>query len=69
MRVRLKHSKKFEKNSGHCRLQIHPSERDTHHPKTIVVYRDSSHFEKYVTYKDQNKHNWDFKGTMTSLPH
>lgn len=53
MGVRLKHSKKSEKNSGHFRLQIHPSERDTHHPKTIVVYRDSSPFEKYVTYKVQ----------------
>ena len=69
MRIRLKHSKKIEKNSGHFRLQIHPSERDTHHPKPIVVYRDISLFEEYVTYKDQNKHYWDFKGTMTSLAH
>ena len=59
MGVRLKHSKKSEKNSGHFRLQIHPSELDTHHPKTIVVYRDSP---PYVTYKVQTNIIGTLKG-------
>lgn len=60
MGVRLKHSKKSEKNLAHFRFQIPLTQPDTEHPDTIMVCVDSCPSCGYVIYED-------FKGTMMSL--
>lgn len=67
MGVGLKHCKKSEKNLGHFSIHVRATQLHTQHPNHIVVYVDSSLFDKCVTYEDKTKHFWVFKGTVTSL--